>query len=207
MVFYLLQGATLGLSATATPGPFQAYLLDQTLRHGWRRTLPTSCAPLVSDIPIVTMILLVLTQTPAMFLNVLQVVGGLFLLYLAFSAYQSLNTSVSVAANIPPDTIHRGFLKGILMNALSPGPYIFWSVLAGPIVIEAWRQSPGLGLSFVFGFYGMLIGGFALAVILFATASQLGPQVNFWLRVISMVALFLFGLYQLWTGVGSFLWV
>jgi threonine/homoserine/homoserine lactone efflux protein len=205
MVFYLLQGATLGLSATATPGPFQAFLMDQTLRHGWRRTLPTSCAPLVSDIPIVSVILLVLTQTPAMLLNFLQIFGGLFLLYLAFSAYQSLTSNVLAAAHLPPEAIHRGFLKGILMNALSPGPYIFWSVLAGPIVIEAWRQSPGLGISFLLGFYGMLIGGFALTVILFATASQFGPRINFWLRVVSMIALFLFGLYQLWTGVGSLL--
>ena len=141
-----------------------------------------------------------------MFLNIMQIFGGIFLLYLAFSAYQSLDTGVSGALTVTSKTVHHGFLKGILMNALSPGPYIFWSVLAGPIVIEAWRQSPGLGFSFVLGFYAMLIGGFALVVILFATASRLGPQVNFGLRVISIVALLSFGLYQLWTGVGSWLW-
>ena len=180
--------------------------MSQTLKYGWRRTLPTSLAPLVSDIPIVTTILLVLTQTPAIFLNILQILGAVFLLYLAFSAYQSLGAGLSVAASVNSKTTHRGLLKGILMNALSPGPYIFWSVLAGPIVIEAWRQSPGLGLSFVLGFYTMLIGGFALVVILFATARRLGPQVTSALHVISMVALFLFGLYQLWSGASSLLW-
>ncbi|NJN98664.1 MAG: hypothetical protein HC875_33515 [Anaerolineales bacterium] len=89
------------------------------------------------------------------------------------------------------------------MNSLSPGPYLFWSVIAGPVVLEAWRQSPSLGLSFVLGFYGALIGGFVAFVILFATASQLGPKVNYFLRLVSAVALVIFGLYQLWIGLAG----
>jgi len=96
-------------------------------------------------------------------------------------------------------------LNGALMNALSPGPYIFWSVLAGPIVLEGWRQSPLLGVSFVLGFYGTLIGGFAAFVILFATTSQLGPRVRYILNIVSAIALLIFGLYQLWTGLINFL--
>lgn len=202
MIFYFLQGATLGLSATAAPGPFQAFLLAQTLKNGWRRTLPASLAPLLSDIPIVTLVLLVLTQTPTWFLSGLQIAGGLFILYLAWSALASLKAAGDVAA--PADeAVHRSFFKGVLMNALSPGPYIFWSVLAGPIVLEAWRQSPGLGLSFVLGFYAMLIGGFAAFVIVFATASQFGPKVSFGLRLVSGVALLAFGVYQLWVGTAA----
>lgn len=203
MIFYFIQGAALGLSATAAPGPFQAFLLSQTLKNGWRRTLPASAAPLVSDIPIVSLVLLVLTQTPTWFLSGLQLAGGLFILYLAWGTLSSLTVSAApVAASL--ETGHRSFFKGVMMNALSPGPYLFWSVLAGPIVLKAWRQAPGLGVSFVLGFYAMLIGGFALFVILFATASQLGPKVNLVLRLISGVALLAFGLYQLWLGVSIF---
>ncbi|MBI1880094.1 MAG: hypothetical protein HYR94_18055 [Chloroflexi bacterium] len=82
MIVYFLQGLTLGLSATATPGPFQAFLLAQTLKNGWKRTLPATLAPLVTDGPIIFLVLLVLTQTPGWFLNVLQIAGGLFVLYL-----------------------------------------------------------------------------------------------------------------------------
>jgi hypothetical protein len=60
-----------------------------------------------------------------------------------------------------------------------------------------------LGVSFVVGFYGALIGGFVVFIILFATASQLGPRVSYFLRVMSAVALLIFGLYQLWSGVLS----
>lgn len=68
------------------------------------------------------------------------------------------------------------------------------------MVLEGWRQSPILGLSFVLGFYGALISGFVVFIILFATASQFGPKVNHRLRIVSAVALLIFGVYQLWTG-------
>ncbi|NJN98663.1 MAG: LysE family transporter [Anaerolineales bacterium] len=87
-----MQGLTLGLSATAAPGPFQAFLLGQALKHGWKQTLPATLAPLVSDGPIIFLVLLVLTQTPLWFLNGLQIVGGLFVLYLAKGSVSTLNT-------------------------------------------------------------------------------------------------------------------
>ena len=201
MFLYFLQGLTLGISASTSPGPFQAFLLSQTLQNGWRRTLPVSMAPLLGDIPIVLLILLVLTRTPDWFLNGLQIAGGLFLLFLARGAFLSLRTRVDVSTEVLQAPLHQNFFKGAFMNSLSPGPYIFWSVLAGPIVLEAWRQSPGLGMSFVAGFYGTLISGFALFVILFATAGHFDPKFSNGLRGVSAVALLLFGLYQLWTGI------
>lgn len=71
MLAFLFQGITLGFSAGVSPGPFQAYLFSQTLKNGGRRTLPAVLAPLLSDGPI---ILLVLTQTPAWFLRAVQTV-------------------------------------------------------------------------------------------------------------------------------------
>ena len=205
MFLYLLQGATLGLSASATPGPFLAFLLSQTLRNGWRHTLPAALAPLISDGPIIALVMLVLTQTSDWLLSLLRVVGGLFILYLAWGAWQAFKTS-DITSEIPKEATQQNLLKAALMNALSPGPYLFWSVLAGPIVLEGWRQSPMLGLGFVLGFYATLIGGFAVFVIIFATASQLGPKVSRILSGVSAAALLVFGLYQLWTGL-SHLWL
>jgi threonine/homoserine/homoserine lactone efflux protein len=202
LIFYLLQGATLGLTASVTPGPFQAFLLSQTLKNGWRQTLPAALAPLISDGPIVFLVLLILTQTPTWFLSGLQIGGGLFILYLARGAVLSLKKE-EVTPEFSGETARRSLWKGVLMNALSPGPYLFWTVLAGPIVLQGWRQSPGLGFSFVLGFYGTLIGGFAAFVILFATAGHLGPRVSKGLTGLSAVALLIFGLYQLGTGIAG----
>ena len=204
MAFYFIRGATLGLSAMATPGPFQAFLVSQTIKNGWRRTLPAALAPLVSDGPIVALMLLLLTQTPDWFLSGIQILGGLFVMYLAwgaFAAARKMGTSLEVL----PEAAGQNFLKAALMNMLSPGPYLFWGLLAGPIVIEGWRQSPATGLSFVFGFYLALIGGFAAFVILLGTASRFGPRVSKILGYVAAAALFIFGLYQLWRGASAFI--
>lgn len=202
MLIYLTQGLLLGGAAAAQPGPFQAYLLSQTLRHGWRRTIWAAFAPLLSDGPIVALVLLVLTQTPDWLLHVLQIGGGLFLLTLAWSAYRAVQTAVP--NQLPPETaVRRSLLQAAMMNALSPNPYIFWATIAGPILIEGWRQSPSWGASFVFGFYGTLIGGFAAFVIFFALTRRIDPRLNEWLAYFSAAALFLFGLYQLAQGIGS----
>jgi threonine/homoserine/homoserine lactone efflux protein len=199
LVAFLLQGLTLGLSAAVSPGPFQAFLLSQTTRNGWRRTLPAALAPLLSDGPIILLVLLLLTQLPAGFLQIIQIGGGLFLLYLAWGAGRNFWRGAAVAPQERGGQT-QNFLKAALINSLSPGPYIFWGVLAGPIFLQGWRMAPAVGLSFMIGFYAALIGGFAAFILLFATASQLGPRVARWLNGLSAVALFLFGLYQLGQG-------
>lgn len=199
MLVYLSQGLLLGGAAAAQPGPFQAYLLSQTLQNGWRGTLWAAFAPLLSDGPIIFLVLFVLTRLPDGFLVGLQIVGGFFLLYLACKAFLALrHTAVPVAE--PLETKRFNIFEAALMNALGPGPYIFWATIAGPILLTSWRQSADLGLSFLVGFYGALIGGFMAFVVLFAVAKQLDPRVSRLLALFSAAALLGFGLYQLWQG-------
>ncbi|MEZ4642209.1 MAG: LysE family transporter [Chloroflexota bacterium] len=199
MFAYLLQGLVLGGTAAIQPGPFQVYLLSQTLKNGWLRTLPAALAPLISDGPIIALVVFILTQTPAWFLILLRLVGGLFLLYLAWGAYKGMGKT---AVSDPPanTATQQSVLKAALMNALSPNPYIYWATITGPILIEAWRNSALSGLGFLLGFYGALVGGFAGFVILFALSGRLDARVNRVLGGASALALFAFGVYQWWLG-------
>lgn len=203
MIPFLTQGLFLGFTAVIQPGPFQVYLLSQTLKNGWQQTIWSAFAPLISDGPIIILVLLILTQTPDWFLNLLQLGGGFFLLYLAYGAYRAAKTADSAPPS--PAATQQGILKAALMNALSPGPYIFWATISGPIFIEGWRQSPMLGISFMLGFYLILIGGLAAFIFLFALMGQISPRTSRGLGYISAVALLLFGFYQLKEGVSSIL--
>lgn len=202
MFAYLFQGLILGATAAAQPGPFQAYLLSQTIKNGGRRTLPAAFAPLISDGPIIVLVLLVLTQTPAWFLTALQIAGGVFLLYMAWGAYRSYRTAVG---DLPPapEAGSQDMLKAALMNMLSPNPWIFWATIAGPILIKGWREAPANGLAFLLGFYVTLVGGFMAFIGLFSLTRRLDPRVGRALSLISAVALALFGLYQLWQGIAA----
>lgn len=197
---YLWQGLLLGGAAAAQPGPFQAYLLSQTLRYGGWRTLPASLAPLISDGPIIALVLLLLTQMPDWFVWLLRLMGGLFLLYLAWGAWRSFRRAHVMMGTETAEThgMLRGTFKAALINALSPNPYIFWATIAGPILLAGWRQTAVSGLAFLLGFYAALMGGFAAFVALFAFTGRLDARLSRALSLLSALALCAFGLWQLW---------
>jgi threonine/homoserine/homoserine lactone efflux protein len=196
-VLYLLQGLTLGLSAAATPGTFQAFIIGQSLKNGWRRTLPAVFAPVLAEGPIILMMTFLLTQMPSGFMRAIRIIGGVFVLFLAWRTYRAYRNYQPVMLS---DASSQTLWQAIGANLLSPGPYLFWSMLAGPILVKAWAETPANGLVFLFGFYLALVGGSASLVILFSASRQLGPKVNRTLIGVSALALLGFGLYQLWQG-------
>jgi len=200
---YLLRGLILGGTAAAQPGPFQAFLLSLVARDGWRRALPAVLAPLVSDPPIVALVLVVLTRLPERWLAVLQVAGGVFLFYLGWGAWRAFRTwTAGDTASAPARGSNlAAILKAAVMNALSPGPYLFWATISGPILVAGWRERPVLGLAFLLGFYAALIGGMVLFVLVVGLTGRIGPRLNRALAAFAVVALFGFGLYQFVTGV------
>lgn len=195
-----LQGLTLGFSASVSPGPFMAYLLSQTLKLGARRALPLAAVPLLSDGPIVALVLLVLSQTPAWLVRGLELAGGGFLLYLAWGALRAARQAAEVRAQ-PGLAPGRNLLQGALMNFLNPNPWIFWSMIGGPLVLAAWSESAGVALTFFAGFYLTLIGGTAGFIVLFAAAHRLDRRLITALNLVSAGALVIFGLIQLYRGI------
>ena len=88
-----------------------------------------------------------------------------------------------------------------MMNALSPGPYLFWSLVIGPLIVTTWRENPANALSILVAFYVAMIGLNFTIVLLFGQAARLGNQVRRAMLGLSALALAGFGAYQLWQGV------
>ncbi|RPI90600.1 MAG: lysine transporter LysE [Chloroflexi bacterium] len=200
MWLYIVQGIGYGFAAAVQPGPFQTYLISQTLMKGWKRTLPACLAPLISDGPIIALCLLVLSQVPAWLQRFLYIAGGIFVLYLAYGAYRSWK---NFDPDLPPAETgtQQSVIKAAFINLLNPNPYIFWSLVTGPILLAGWRETPAYGLGFMLGFYMTMILGFGAFVIVFGSARQMGPKVNRLLLGVSAIALFGFGLFELWKGI------
>ena len=197
------QGAWLGFSAAASPGPFQAFLFSRTARGGIRRALPLVLAPLVSDGPIVAVVLLALTHVPPALLRSLEVAGGALLLWLAWGALRTRGEPTAPAAGSPPERRGAPFLQAVLVNAAGPGPWIFWSTVCGPILAEAWRGGAGRALAFLSGFYLLLIGGKGALVVAFGLAGRIGPRTARALSLASAAAMAGMGALQLWRGLSG----
>ncbi len=199
MIPFLIQGLTLGFSAAVTPGPFQAFLFAESVRRGWRRAWPSALAPLLSDGPIIALIVLVLARTPFWLVAAIRLIGGGYLLLLAVQMFRA----AAVLGEAPPDPAGvspQSLLRAALVNASSPGPYLFWGLLAGPILLDGWRSSPPQGLSFLLGFYGTLIGGSTALVAFFSIAGRSGTALRRVLIQIGGLLMFGFGLFQIAGG-------
>jgi len=197
---YALLGAALGFAAVAQPGPMQAYLLAQAARHGARRTLPLAFAPLLSDIPVVTLTLLALSRLPARFTQGLRAAGGLFVLYLAFAALRAWRAANPEAARPAAPSAARGVMQAALVNLLNPNPWLAWSLVLGPLLLKGWREAPAHGIALLVGFYGVMVGGTGATIVIFGAAGKLGAGVSRALIAVSAAALAAFGCYLLWSA-------
>jgi threonine/homoserine/homoserine lactone efflux protein len=192
----------LGLPAAATPGPFQTYLINQTLSGGWRRGAPLAFIPLVSDLPAVIAILLLLNQLPKNFLQIISLIGGVFVLYMAWELWRHWQTTeTSSSQGSSQQEPGGGFWRGVVMNFLSPGLYAFWALVSGPILLSALQQSWIYGAAFLLGFYGTLISGYLSIVFLFHQAYRFGTNAVRTLTLISIIILVIFGGLLLYRGV------
>jgi len=199
MIHSLIIGISYAFACVVQPGPFQAFLFSQSLLNGWRKTIPLVFAPLITDGPIIVLVLFSLTRLPPVFLRVLQCAGGVLLIYLAFKAYKTWKTFYS--RKEPEVSAQQNILKAVMVNFLNPAPYIGWSLVMGPLLIKSWNISPVNGITFLTGFYSSMIIFSIAIVMLFAATRSLGSRVNRIFIGISVVILFLFGIYQLWSAI------
>jgi threonine/homoserine/homoserine lactone efflux protein len=99
--------------------------------------------------------------------------------------------------------MQQSILKAALINMLNPNPYIFWTLVTGAILLTGWRETPMYGVGLIAGFYLTMVLTLCTTIIVFGSAQHLGPKVNHALLGIAVIALFCFGLYQLWKGINT----
>lgn len=189
MIASLSAGIVLGLSAGFTPGPLLTLVISQTLRHGFKEGVKVALAPLITDLPVILISTFVLAQLVNFrnILGVISLIGGCFVVYLAYESFQTSRLDINVQAAEP-----QSLRKAIGVNALSPNPYLFWFSVGAPTVIKAWEENPFAALLFVIGFYACLVGSKVLAALLVSKSRQffIGKMYPYLMRVLSTLLLF-----------------
>lgn len=186
MIELFIAGITLGFYAGLSPGPLLFLVISQTLKHGHKEGIKVAFAPIVSDIPIIAICLLFLSLISgyASILGIISIVGGLYLLYLAYESFKTRVLTVDIQLEKP-----KSLTKGVTLNLLNPAPYLFWITIGGPIIIPAYYQSALSPLIFIIGFYALLIG--SKIVLAYATGKSrdfiTGKTYIYIMRVLGLV--------------------
>ena len=154
MTDFLLSGIFLGLAAGFSPGPLLTLVISETLQHNWRSGMRVALAPILTDAPIVAAVFLVLKHfAQGQVLGAITLAGAVFVAYLGFDTIRAGNRLPASS-----DKPSKSLRKAVLVNALSPHPYLFWASVGGPILLRANEVHFSHGLAFLGGFYGFLVG-------------------------------------------------
>ena len=199
LLTYILKAAAIGFSAGVTPGPLQAVFLSYAVKGGWKRAMPAAFAPLVSDGPVILLVMLVLTNVPESFIRVLQIGGSAFLLYLAWESFKAYRSYRAIEVTLATNG-WRTLFKATAMNLLAPGPWLFWSLINGPNLAEIWELSHLWGVAYLVTFYGVFIISNIVLILLFSTMRRMGEHVRKGLLLVSAVILAGFAVYQALQG-------
>ena len=138
MLHFLLMGVVLGLSAGVAPGPLLTLVVAETLRHGMKAGIRVAMAPVLTDLPIIAVSVLLLARLSSYhaITGLLSLFGALFLFVLGVEEIKAKKVE---KGQIPAES--KSLAKGVMVNFLSPHPYLFWLTVGGPLISRA-RLSP-----------------------------------------------------------------
>jgi threonine/homoserine/homoserine lactone efflux protein len=207
MLWFLLRGVSLGFTAGVLPGPFQTFIIQTTLAVGWRRAIPVIFAPLIIDVPIIIITTLLLSQFPPDLIAAIQIAGGTFLLWIARGTWGDLRRSTAATLVEAGQALALSRLMGraVVMNLLSPGPYLFWSTVNAPLLVSALAESVLHGAAFLLGFYGTFLSMLALLVLVIDRVRRLDERMTRALLWATLALLLVFGASLIVRGVGALL--
>jgi threonine/homoserine/homoserine lactone efflux protein len=205
MFFFLTQGISIAFAAGAQPGPFTTFLIGRTLAQGWRKSIILIFTPLVTDVPIILLAVIVLKQFPPELRRVIELIGGLYLLWIAYGSWKQFKAgAISFKADDSSAGVGQRKLlfQGAMMGWLSPGPYIFWATLNGPMLVRGLNESVLSGLGFLLGFYGTFIGILGLYIVVFDRLRRIDERVTRGIVLLTLVIMLAFGLWLIARGIG-----
>jgi threonine/homoserine/homoserine lactone efflux protein len=172
---YILSALIFGLTAGLQPGPLTILVVQQTLERGLMSGIKVSIAPVITDGPIIFAVVMVLSQFKdiSLFLGLLSLVGGLYLLVLCMQILRTkvLSFSASNGSN-------SSLLTAIKVNFLSPNPYLFWFTVGGTFIA---RGTTNEAITFVVVFLGSLVlSKMVIALLAFNFREILGGVGYLW---------------------------
>lgn len=215
-----LAGVLFGLALAAPPGPMNAIIAEESVIRGWVAGVVTGLGAMTADVVFFLLALAgvatVVEEWPTL-RGTMITVGGLLMLYFAYDALRSMESSLT-GTEISTDS--RGFQKALLLGLTNPFQILFWLTvgiaLLDPGTIDILGYTPYLGdavagvlvvetgsialLAGLFGGIVVWIVGFpALLVASDRRIDSLAPVV----AAASALILGVFGLFFLWDGIGT----
>ena len=203
---HIAAGFGIGVALAGTPGPVQAILLGEALRGGIGRGFRTLAgANLTFGLLLIALALGLSVAAPGgLALQVLKMVGGGFLLWLAVDSLRSTSDTPGNAIEARRWAVPAP-ARGALAVLLNPGAWLFLGAVGSPLLGTATRDggtSAALAVALAL-MVGAGVGDGAVVLLGGVAARKGGAGVQRWIRRVLAVVLAALGLWLLWTGLAA----
>lgn len=148
----------LGFGAGISPGPLLTLVLTSTLQRGFGAGLRVALAPLLTDTPIVVLAVAVVGSIDPAVTTALGIAGGSVVIAVGLHTMWQARGAVEAAGSEMTAAGVGDVWRGVVVNLLSPHPWIFWFTAGAPLLVTAWRRAPIWGVLFLVVFYALLVG-------------------------------------------------
>lgn len=195
---FLLSGIVLGLVAGISPGPLFALIISETLKRGKTEGTKVAVSPLITDVPIVLLVLFILLNLTQynVIIGIISLFGACFLIYLGKENLQVRIKEPEARGNDKDSLKHA-----IIVNVLNPNPYIFWLFVGGPMIFRSFQTNVLATILFLAGFYGLLVGS-DIGIVFIVEKSKSFIRSKYYVYVVRVLglALILFALFFVYEG-------
>lgn len=145
-------------------------------------------APLLVDLPVAIVFVFIISNVPAEFLRIVEFAGAALMIYLATNLWKEIRSVRKAGKSALPALSRRNaFFQGVAMLFLSPGPYLFWALINGPILLMALEQSWYHALAFLLAFYFFSIGGLLIIAYVLGRVGEFNQQARHTLQFASLI--------------------
>ncbi|MGH9357504.1 MAG: hypothetical protein ACRD10_15380 [Terriglobia bacterium] len=190
----LLIGTGLGIVGGLIPSPLHLISVAQVALRRWRRALLILIGPpLLIDTALLVLTLFFFRYVPQNIAHYVAYGGGILLLILGAISLAEMRQKSRGASSAPQGVTYAGVIGASLAEVTSPGTWVYWLTLAGPVLAEG-RHEGYLRVAPFFA--GGLLGYYGSAVVsvwLLSLGSKIHESFNRRLELAANILLLVLG--------------
>lgn len=185
-----IEGFILGLGAALPLGPINLLIMNEALKS-YKKAVAIGFGAMSVDITYLVLIQYGITNylKDAVFLNVLSVLGGFFLIYLAFLIFKGRDKHIKKMKVSKKTTLLSNYIKGYLLTFLNPYTILFWLSVT---TYSTTTQS--LGMTVLGLISAIMLWIIIMPYIVYKKRALISDKLSSIIAVVSSVIILLFGL-------------
>jgi len=196
---FVWKAVVLGVHAGASPGPITTMLVSQSLLHGRRAGAKIAFVPVLTDLPIIAVVIPCLYYLSLGLENVIALIALIGACLLCYLGYESLTVTASQFQQNNAPSI--SLLRAVGVNFFNPNVYIYWLTICGPLSVSALHVSVTTMLLFIGVFFISITSvKLGIALALGSVRQSLDLKVIIWINRLLGIVMFVIAASFFWKG-------